>query len=366
MIEPYRRDWQRTDGRGERIQSIPVDLSILIPTYARPEAISRCLDALATQSTIAQASARVEIIVALDGPPDLTPEPQVPELIRSITTITRHAKSGYIALRRAMHQQAQGDIILWLNDDSYAQPGLIEAHLRVHATQPPCLVAGGADWLPIEADQSPDLFDALVQQTDLVFFRQACTDGESAPTNYRNCFGLNMSFPRRLADEVGGVPDMPAIYGYDDIEIAHRLERGGATLLHAPAARVTHDHRYRPIDVHRREYLLGQSAWHYARFNPDFARDLFKRDLTDPALLRYFEQSIEHEIADAARIERSFLALGDIPFSGSDFDSEAAQHQLDPLAEHWVPLKRHLWRRGLIDAFRGSQSAWSLLGNVAG
>jgi GT2 family glycosyltransferase len=344
----------------------PVELSILIPTYARPAAINRCLDALAAQPVLAQASARVEIIVALDGPPDPTPEPQVPESIQSITTITRHDKVGYITLRRAMHHQARGDIILWLNDDSFAQPGLLETHLRVHAEHTPCVVAGGADWLPIDADQSPDLFDALVQRTDLVFFRQASMDGEPTPTSYRNCFGLNMSFPRALVDEVGGVPDMPAVYGYDDIELAHRLERGGATLLHAPAARVTHDHRYRPIDVHRREYLLGQSAWHYARFNPEFAIDLFKRDLTDPALLAYFEQSIEQESADAARIERSFLSLGDIPLHGPDYDFESAKHLLDLLAEHWVPLKRHLWRRGLIHALHGSQSAWSLLGDGAG
>lgn len=344
----------------------PVELSILIPTYARPAAINRCLDALAAQPVLAQASARVEIIVALDGPPDPTPEPQVPESIQSITTITRHDKVGYITLRRAMHHQARGDIILWLNDDSFAQPGLLETHLRVHAEHTPCVVAGGADWLPIDADQSPDLFDALVQRTDLVFFRQASMDGEPTPTSYRNCFGLNMSFPRALVDEVGGVPDMPAVYGYDDIELAHRLERGGATLLHAPAARVTHDHRYRPIDVHRREYLLGQAAWHFARVSPGFAMGLFGRDLTHADTLDYFEQALEQERRDAIRIERSFLANAGIPLDALVDDPAHRDRILSMLAEHWLPLKRYLWRWGLVDASRGRDGGWSTLSGDAG
>ncbi len=343
-----------------------MDLSILIPTFARPDAINRCLRELASQSVILDDSAQVEIIVALDGPADRTPDPQIPSAVRSCTRVTRHEHSGLIKLRRIMQQQADGDIILWLNDDAYPQPGLLRAHLDVHTQHAPCVVAGGCDWQPIADADHPDLFDLIVQQSDLVFFQEPTQQRGVHATDYRNCFGLNMSFPRSLADQAGGVPDMPPIYGYEDIELAYRIQNAGAQLLRAPHARVTHDHRYRPLDVHRREYLLGQAAWHFARVSPGFAMGLFGRDLTHADTLDYFEQALEQERRDAIRIERSFLANAGIPLDALVDDPAHRDRILSMLAEHWLPLKRYLWRWGLVDASRGRDGGWSTLSGDVG
>ncbi len=327
-------------------------LSVLIPTFERPAAINQCLIELGQQ----QCSESFEILVGIDGPD--TPDPVVPAKIAHQTQCVRLDRLGLIGVRRSLMNLAQGKIILWLNDDSHAQPSLLENHLQMHNDETNKVVGGAATWKPIP---KPDVFDRLVQDTDLIFFqpKNQREPGKKAPhqTDYRNCFGLNMSFPRQLSEQVGGVAEASESYGYEDIEFVHRMIASGAQAWHTPKATVIHDHRYRPLDVHRREYLLGRAAWNYANLNPQFSIDLFKRDLRNPKELAYMDNALDHERLDAERIERSFLALdGMCPAAING-------QMLEYLAEHWVLLKRYLWRLGVSDAAKGTPSQWSLLQN---
>lgn len=225
-----------------------------------------------------------------------------------------------------------------MNDDAYAHSGLLAQHMAAHATRTRRVVAGAATWLAIE---KPTLFDLLVQRTAMVFFPPP-TD---RPPTYRDCFGLNMSAPTDVARSLGGFHDIQNAYGYDDIELAHRFAvHGGAEIVHLPGARVTHDHRMTPLDLMRREYLLGRSAWAYAHVNAAFACDLFGRDLRDRSSIDHARAAIEHDRRDARRIERHFTALADLP------PKAASDALLEALADSWLPLKRFLWRSGYVEA----------------
>lgn len=326
-------------------------LSVHIPTYARPRTMERCLDHLAR----ADLPALAEILVGLDGPESETPTPRIPDALAQCTRILRTPRSGMSGVRHRLFEISTGDIILWLNDDAYAHPDLLQQHLGMHSDTPARVVGGRARWMPVE---SPTLFDRLVHQTDLLFFRQP-RDRENAPyqTTCRNCYGLNLSFPREFAAASGGIPAVNEIYGYDDIELVHRLAGAGAEVWREPRAIVTHDHRFTPEDVHRREYMLGRTAWHYAGCCPEFTRALFGRDICADAELDYARASMLRERPDAERIERSFLGLADQP---PDAVPDAT---LQMLCEHWIPLKRYLWRWGLTDAAENSPPRWSLLGS---
>lgn len=322
-------------------------LSVIIPSFRRPSALAGCLERLSQQ----RCDAPFEILVGLDGDRAQTPDPTIPPSLSGRVRVIRYPKVGLIELRRRMLDEARGDLLLWLNDDAHAHPGLLRAHLEAHDAPRPRVIAGRAVWSPIER---PDLFDAVVRETDLIFFRRLGASGLS-PTDFRNCFGLNMSFPRTLAHQAGGIAQVSEAYGYEDIEFAWRLARAGAELCYAPEAVVIHDHRYRPLDVHRREYLLGRAAWCFAGANPEFALELFRRDIRDPETLGYFMQAQRHERRDAVRIERSFLALS------SHTGGEASPELLPLLAEHWVPLKRYLWRWGVLDAADDREISWDTL-----
>lgn len=325
-----------------------MDLSVLIPTYRRPGGIDRCLSELAKQV----GDASFEVIIGLDGDPAETPEPRVPNELAAQTRLMRPGRVGLPILRAQLLSAATGSIVLWLNDDAYPQPGLLTAHLRTHsASDLPLVVGGRACWFPVE---HPTLFDRLVQHSDLVFFRQT-DDGGIQDSDYRNCYGLNMSFPRERALDAGGVACVEEHYGYEDIELVWRLSRAGTRCVYHSGALVLHDHRYGPRDVHRREYLLGRAAGAFARVNPAFTGELFGVDLNDSRVMMGFGRTIEFGWRDALRIERSFFSLDRL-------EPEAAEDALLPLlAEHWVLLKRLLWRWGVLDAHRGIPERWSLL-----
>ncbi|HEX8875632.1 MAG TPA: glycosyltransferase [Phycisphaerales bacterium] len=323
-----------------------MDLSVLIPTYRRPDKLRRCLESLAVQQT----RARFEIIVGVDGGEGAIPAHEIPDSIRAAVRLVHYPKLGYIAVRRRMLHEVRGRLFLSLNDDVHAAPDLLQCHIECHDREL-CVVAGSAAWKPVE---SPTLFDQIVQHTNLIFFHPP-TD---RPPTYRDCYGLNMSAPTAFAREHGGFPDVQDVYGYDDIELAHRLTRRGAALRLEPAAGVVHDHRYTPEEVLKREYLLGRSAWVYAGCNPEFARELFGRDIQSRSEIDHAERSLEREARDAIRVQSRFLALAQAEPLPTHPSTETV---LASLADSWLLLKRFLWRKGLLAASRGEPCAWSLL-----
>lgn len=326
-----------------------MDASVLIPTHGRPDIIRTCLDHLTRQT----AQASFEVLVGVDGGEQSPRALALPDGLRG--EVIDYPKLGPIAVRRRLLERASGNLIVSLNDDSLAAPDLVARHLAMHEPSEPRFVAGAAPWVPVT---DRDLFDEMVERTDLVFFRPRAPGAtEPYPIGYRDCYGLNMSFPRRLALDLGGFHDLRNTYGYEDPEIAFRLERAGCELWHDPNAIVHHQHRYRPESVMKREYLLGRTAFAYASASPGFARDLFGRDILAQDELDFSRETLHRERRDAARIERSFIKLATLP-------SDAASDEvLQILAEHWVLLKRLLWRWGLVDAADQKEPGWCLLGS---
>jgi len=316
-------------------------LSVLIPSHGRPEKLRRCLDGLARQSL-----APAEVRVAIDGGD--------PAEARSLNTayanalpqltVTAVPRAGYMPARQALLEAATAPITLSLNDDVRPAPQLLAAHAALHANADHRVVGvGHSPW--VQPDR-PTRFDQVVADSGLVFFDPVAAQARGDTLTYRHAVGLNFSFNTTDARRLGGFADFPHTYGYEDIEMAWKLHHHAhATIVFSSKARAEHDHRYQPRDVTQREYNLGRAAWQIAGFSPDFAKDLFGRDIRHPDELTYSQHFLRQQRHDAQRIERSFLALDANP---ADAHRPADESERD--AEHWVMLKRYLWRWGLWDA----------------
>lgn len=327
-------------------------MSVLIPSHGRPEKLIRCLTGLAEQTDPAD-----EILVGLDGGSKSEAEGLMSRFSASLGSslrVTAFEKVGYISIRRRLLEIASSDVFLSLNDDVFPASSLVASHKAAHREGATRLVIGPAPFAPVER---PTLFDRLVAESDLVFFGSTRHGDDSAELTFRDCYGLNLSALTAQARQLGGVPDLPDCYGYDDIELAHRLTRAGAEICFVPSAAVEHDHRLAPAAVLRREYELGRAAAAYAEISPAFARELFRRDIMAADELAYCREVLNRERRDAERIERSFLRLAELPGSAVPDQSPV----LHTLAEHWVLLKRYLWRWGLIDAADRREKRWSLV-----
>lgn len=329
-----------------------MDVSILIPTHARPDALGRCIAALARDHAD---DLDAEILVGIDGPDRGEADAAVAALDAAGSTMPMHIvacdRAGPAATRNRLVERARSPLLLFLNDDVLPMPGLVRAHadaqLRLFASGRRAMVLGDAPWVVHQPDR---LFDRLIRSTSMIFFYDRMRDPDPLRDwGYRHAWTLNLSLPRSLLTDAGGFDESFTKPCYEDIELAWRLCRHhGAAVLYHPEAAVLHDHRYEPPAYLAREADMGAEAFRLACEHPDFARELFHRDLTDDDELAYAEQYVAREQPHIQKLEQSFLALADLPATA--VDAPHADTLLGLLYEHHLPLKRFHFRRGLLHA----------------
>lgn len=337
-----------------------MDASIIIPTFQRPAKLAACLAALGAQATDA-----FEVLVGFDGPDAgalAAAREACPPSLRARCTFVECPRSGYTAVRNALLPCARGRLMLSTNDDVIPDPGWVQAHVEAHReARGRCVTVVGAS--PWRIHQPDRLFDRLVRETSMVFFypamEAASAEADTAPTaspshdwGFRHNYGLNFSAPLAAVRAVGGFTRFPAWYGYEDNEIAFKLrERFDAPVLYRPQARLTHDHRMEPDDYLRREFSLGYAALGFARTSPACARAVFSRDIAAAPEFSYARESVTRERTAAARLLPAFRALADLPASTLDTPHAAALRAA--FYDQHLPLKRWMWRAGLIAAVEG-------------
>lgn len=320
-----------------------MDVSVIIPTLGRPGKLEACLRGLASQSLSAD---RYEVLVGLDGP-DVGAERRISALWLSLAPplprlrVMSVERGGISKVRNALLAQATGRVVVSLNDDVRPEPGLIEAHASGHAREP-VIVVGDSPWVVHEPDR---LFDRLIRETSMVFFYHRMGGADPGRDwGYRHAFGLNTSVRRDVLVSAGGYLVLASPYGYEDVELAHRL---GCAVRFEPMARAAHDHRMDPDDYLAREHKLGFAAWGLAERAPACARDLFGRDVREGATIAYWREWVERERIDASRLLGPFRTLADLPAGA------APASMIEVIYQQHIPLKRWAWRRGFLDAAEG-------------
>lgn len=336
-----------------------MDVSVIIPTFARPQKLAACVAALSKQTL---EPGRYEVLVGIDGPDEGTADAarRAWTLDRSLLSITPLTKRGQAGVRNALLPHARGRTLVFLNDDMIPTRDLLAAH---HAEQErqrrrgtSALVIGSAPWV---IDQPDRLFDRLVRETSMVFFYNrmdaaVATPGHDPDHNwsFRHAWLLNLSADANQVREAGGFSVFPSTYGYEDDELAFRMSgKFNTRVLYRPEAAAHHDHRLEPSSYLEREYKLGYAAWGFAGAAPDCARAMFKRDIRDPSEVGYSREVVSRERPAADRALESFNTLAEIPAAAITGDH--APRLIELVYQQHLPLKRYTWRRGLLDAAEG-------------
>ncbi len=331
--------------------------SVIIPTYQRPQKLHNCLRALGAQTTD-----QFEVLVGFDGPDPRGMEAAhqaCPPSLRPRLKLIACPRVGYTTVRNLLLREARGSLMISTNDDVIPDPGWVQAHLQAHDALRGrvAVIVGDSPWVIHHPDR---LFDRLVRETSMVFFYKAMNGPEpntelprgEKDWGFRHSWGLNISAPMDAVHEVGGFTVFPAWYGYEDNEFAFKLrQRFDAPVLYRPAARLMHDHRMEPRDYLTREFSLGYAALGFAQTSPECAHAMFGRDITSAAELSYSREYIARERAAAARALGAFLKLASMPASLLDLAEGGPLREL--LYQQHLPLKRWMWRAGLIAAAEG-------------
>ena len=207
-------------------------LSIIVPTFNRRARLLRLLGSLADEHA---RGARFEVVVAVDGASDGTQAALDAYTAPYPLRWSDAPNVGPSAARNRAIAAAEGELLLFLDDDVTAAPGLIAAHRAAHAAGDARTVAIGPMLPPPGRTLPPWLgweAAALQKQYD------AMRVGLYTPTP-RQFYTANASLRRALVQQAGGFNE--TFRRAEDVELAWRLAGLGADFAFLPEARIWHE-----------------------------------------------------------------------------------------------------------------------------
>lgn len=239
------------------------ELSVIIPTYNRSEMLFRCLDALEKQ-TIARE--RYEILVIDDHSSDNTPQRMA---ARPSVRFFRQAKNGGpSAARNVGILQAQGDWLLFLDDDILVAPNTLEQHLNAHREQPGETVAVlGITRVAPGTPITPLMHYLLTSGKSPLIDSSGIPDPNNVPFGY---FQTNTSVARTFLVR-NGLFDEELRFAYgEDTELAYRLQQVGLRIVLRPEIVVDHHGVLSYQYARRRAHTAGKVAILTHRKHPEW------------------------------------------------------------------------------------------------
>ena len=231
-------------------------ISVVIPTHERLPALANTLTALAEQDL---AGVDVELIVVCSDS-SASYRDRVDALVSGLpfrSRVLARADGGAAGARNTGVEAADGDLVLFLNDDTPPlHPDLVRSHVAIHAADPDEWrgVQGRSVWGPgIEVTPVMDWLSRTGKMHDYAILPPGAS---RTPMLYAN----NLSVHRAAIDGVGGFDERFSRYGWEEYDLALRLVDRGFSLWFDPELVVGHLHRYTLRDSLQRMDSMGHAA----------------------------------------------------------------------------------------------------------
>ncbi|MHB1068322.1 MAG: glycosyltransferase family 2 protein, partial [Gemmatimonadaceae bacterium] len=210
-------------------------VSVLVPSYGRPDSLSRCLAALG-----AQTRAPDEVVVGVRVGDDATIA--VAEEARAAGLPVRVAQTsaaGVVASMRAALDAATGDIVALTDDDARPFPTWIEGLLAHFRSAPDVGGVGGRDWQPYERGTATRV--GVVQWFGRVIGNHHLGVGPARDVDVLK--GVNCSYRAPLLRAIGFDERLRGAGAqlYWELGVCLPMRRAGWRLIYDPSVAVDHD-----------------------------------------------------------------------------------------------------------------------------
>ncbi len=221
--------------------------SVVVATYQRAAAVGRLLEALDAQTCD---PACFEVVVVADGSTDGTRELVDGFSARFALRCAWQENAGRAAASNHAIRLARGALLIILDDDMVASPGLVAAHLAAHADErEPRFVMGPA---PIALGPDPRPFLRYMATTRNEHYARLAEPGHVF--HVRDLYSGNASVRRDVLLGVGGFDEaLPQLRG--------RGRRPRAQALRRPAWRSASAPRPSPARRTRRPSASSRATW---------------------------------------------------------------------------------------------------------
>ena len=208
-------------------------VSVVIPTLNRADLVAKTIDRIENQTV---STDLYEVLVVDNSSTDHTRQ-VLHQKAAAYPNLRVHVqtKRGAAATRNVGIREADGEIVLFIDDDIFAEPNLIESHLNYHQGNPGAAIIGGvtAPW-----DDVTDPFLRYLRDKRILNPYSIKT----GPMDFSYYHTGNVSTPRKTLCDAGGFNEEFCIYGMEDIELGYRLEKLGCKMVAGPEARALHQY----------------------------------------------------------------------------------------------------------------------------
>ena len=215
----------------------PLRIAIVIPHYADPVRLARCLDALAEQDL-----AGTEVVVidnaSPEGPPDLSPWP--------FARLVVEERKGAASARNRGVAETRAPFLLFLDADCVPEPGWLDA---ARAAAPRAGLVGGH--VGVFDETPPPRSGAEAFETVFAFRVEDYVESKSFAVT------ANLLTTRAIFDEVGGFRDALS----EDLDWSRRAVALGHPLSYEPAMSVLHPTRSDWSALRRKWRRLTDEGW---------------------------------------------------------------------------------------------------------
>ncbi len=315
--------------------------SLIIPTRDRWANLVRTLDALSRQTALGQ----FEVIVADDGsdeaPPDEVAAGQWPMPVK----LLRLDHGGIGPAKNRALGAAGGQLLIFINDDTYPQPDFVGQHLSAwqQSTGRKLMHLGLTRW---RQWQDQNLFDCLLAESGMIFFYHNLEPRRFY--NFRHAWNCNLSVDAAAVREAGGFNERLGKFFFEDLELAYRLEQRGWRVRYWPEAVVTHDHRYSPQGYLARERLLGRMSVWLWRANPECFLAIYQTEL-DQRYIDRCRRLVAEQTQAISGFARQFEQWHRRSAGELDHCPDRRQAAVEQLVQAHRTLKRYTFDQGLLE-----------------
>ena len=230
--------------------AMPV-FSVILPTYNRCDVVEETLRRLAAVDYPDDA---YEILVAdnsTDGTPAMV-ERLALELAVRIRLVATDERLPAVKRNQAL-RAADGEYVVFLNDDLWVRPDFLLEHERAHrGHHGPVAVLG-------HCEQSSQMPTTPFIEWYQPFCYDEIADEAGRPVSYRYFWSMNLSLPRReMLDANLVFHEDWAEIGSEDIELGYRWTRSGRPVIYHPRAWGEHYHPHTLDSACRLQASVGR------------------------------------------------------------------------------------------------------------
>lgn len=206
-----------------------LDATIIIPTYNRKNSLLDTLDSLEQQRYPGN---RFEVVIVDDGGSDGTEETVNNRNYSFILRYIRQQNQGSAVARNTGAENAQGHLLIFLDDDMWVEPDYVSGLIEEHQAYPH-VVGMGTELPYIPPNPTP-------------FAKLAANSSPAAPegtfVDFTHCITNNVSVERDDFFKIGQMQDVagdgPTWWG--DVDFGYRADRTGLRFRRSGKAKCYH------------------------------------------------------------------------------------------------------------------------------